>query len=669
MICRFCAGQQGEVVLDLGETPACDDFPSAADPGPDATYPLRMWLCADCGLAQLTGRATPAEQPLGTEPEALVQQARRAIEVMSEAGVLPAGASVAEFGSPHGGSWLAPLAERGITPAAGHQPASVVLDCFGLMHEPDQREALRRRVARLAPEGTLLIQFHPLSTIIRLGQWNALRHGHYAYYSSTVLIRMLAEFGLRPATARHFDLYGGTVLLVARRDAGPDAEIDRLLAEDTDTADGLRALAEQVDTSTEALRRWLAEARAEGRTVLGYGAASRAVALLYAAGVGPETLPAIADASPAKHGRRMPGSRVPVISPDELADRDADEVLLFLPDLLDEVRTVLPSVARWVIAEPVPTPVQEPVRSIGAPDLIGDAVAPLTVGLPVYNGERYLAQTLASLVEQEGVDFRLLIADNASTDGTEAMCRELAARDPRVDYLRRERNVGVTANHNLLVEQASSPLFMWAAADDRYQPKRLSACVSALDRHPEAVLAFTAAQQIDERGRVIGSWHNPCRTDHPDPVVRLSDLISMEHENYHCYGVFRRDVLLRTRLLPPVKNNDRILIAELALHGPFAEIDDELLIHRLHENRLTHSVSSRDWYRTQRTDGRRIVLPNVEEAGWYLGAVRRAPLRRRDRARALLALRPWFSANALPMARNVARAAVDGVRTVTGKSG
>ncbi|AHI01784.1 hypothetical protein GCM10010174_87420 [Kutzneria viridogrisea] len=297
-----------------------------------------------------------------------------------------------------------------------------------------------------------------------------------------------------------------------------------------------------------------------------------------------------------------------------------------------------------------------------APPLVRVTPAPVSVGLPVYNGEPYLGTALEALLAQRDVDFELWIGDNCSTDGTEEICRELARKDKRVHYRRRERNLGSTGNHNLLVREAGGRYFTWAASDDAYEPDRLRKMYEALVGNPDAVLSFTSARQINAEGQTIGRWHNPCRTDHPDPLVRLRDLIGMRHENYHCYGLYHRDVLLRTHLLPPVKNNDRILIAELALYGRFTEVREELLLHRLHDRRLTQSVSSRDWYRTQRTDRKSIVMPNVEEAGWYLRAVTGAPLRRQEQVLALLALRPWLRENAAPMARNVARAVIDGAR-------
>jgi C-methyltransferase C-terminal domain/Putative zinc binding domain/Methyltransferase domain len=350
-------------VLDLGEQPACDHFPPRDDPGPDPVYPLQMWLCSSCGLAQLLADPTVPEEPRGTEPAALVAQAADAVERVGAARLLPARGVVAEYGSPHGGSWLELLTRRGLVPSAGGGQADVIVDCFGLMHAADQHRALAERAAALTPGGVLLLQYHALATIIRCGQWNALRHGHYAYYSTTALAGMLAAAGLRPLTAWRFDLYGGTVLLAATRDAagygGPDDAVRSLLAEDARI--GVRdpgtfsGLQRDVQSHASALHDWLLSERSAGRAVLGYGAASRAVALLCRAHVDRALLPAVVDASPAKTGLRMPGTDIPVAGPAYLAAFRPDSVLLFVPDLLAEVRSAFPEVetagGRWVDVE------------------------------------------------------------------------------------------------------------------------------------------------------------------------------------------------------------------------------------------------------------------------------------------------------------------------------
>lgn len=367
-LCRACRGASGQVVLDLGDQPACDYFPQCDDPGPDPVYPLQMWLCSRCGLAQLLDDPTVAEEPRGKEPAALVAQATDAVARVAAAGLLPAGARVAEYGSPHGGSWLSLLTERGLRPVEGAAVADVILDCFGMMHAADQAAALAERAARLERDGVMLLQYHSLDTIIRHGQWNALRHGHFAYYSATALSTMLSSVGLRLSRAWHFDLYGGTVLLAANHagddSSPPDDSLVALLAAERQAGVCdpaiLRGLQRDVHAKADALHDWLAKSAADGRTVLGYGAASRAVALLRKAEVDRELLAAVADASPGKRGLRMPGTAIPVISPAELAARRPDEVALFVPDLMTEVRASYPEIeasgGRWVDTDALGSP-------------------------------------------------------------------------------------------------------------------------------------------------------------------------------------------------------------------------------------------------------------------------------------------------------------------------
>lgn len=356
VVCRFCRAGVGEVVLDLGEQPASDYFPPVTDPGPDPTSSLRMWLCAGCGLAQLAEDLLVPGEPRGTESAALLAQAATAVARVAAAGLLPADGVVTEYGSPHGGSWLGLLAQRGLRAAEPGAPADVVIDCFGLMHEPDQAAALADRVARLRPGGVLLVQFHALAAIVRGGQWNALRHAHYAYYSTPALTAMLATVGWRARTAFRFPLYGGTIVLACTRDGEPDQTVRALIAEELaagvlrpEVVSGLQQAS--LDAATR-LAFWAAEECAVGHRVLGYSAASRSVALLWGAGLTPALLPAIADAAPAKLGRRLPGSGIPVIAPAELVAARPDAVLLFVPDLLSEVRKSLPQIeasgGRWV---------------------------------------------------------------------------------------------------------------------------------------------------------------------------------------------------------------------------------------------------------------------------------------------------------------------------------
>ncbi len=374
--CRWCGARTGVRVLDAGQQPAADFHPQRDAPAPDPEHPLVMVMCLDCRLLQLEFDPTTPEEPRRVEPAALVQQAETAIEEVVQAGLLRRGQRVLEYASPHGGSWAGLLAGRGLT-AVHHEPAEVIIDIFGMMHAPNQRGALEQRVAQLADEGVLLLQFHTAAAILATGTWNALRHGHFAYYSSPVLVAMAAELGMVAVDAWSFPLYGGTVLIAFRHAEGgtvePAAAVSALLAEEEAAGvldpDRARSLNDALDASTAAIRDYLNEAKAQGVQVAGYGAASRATALLRCAQVTPLEVVAVADASVGLQGRAMPGARIPIVAPAELIVMRPDRVLLFVPDLLAEVRAALPEIeangGRWVVVDPMPREV-EPVWRVGS---------------------------------------------------------------------------------------------------------------------------------------------------------------------------------------------------------------------------------------------------------------------------------------------------------------
>lgn len=351
--CRGCRSTDGRVVLDLGDQPAADHFPPVTDPGPDPRHPLAMWWCGSCGLAQLVEDATVAEEPRAIEPRAAVRQAHEAVDDLLGAGLLTPGEFL-EFASPHGGSWGDALRARGFRPASGTR-APVVIDVYGLMHDRDQAVALRARADALTPDGLLLLQFPTFAATLRRREWNALRHGHFAYHSVPAARRLLADVGLRVVAARSYPLYSGSVLLLASpRGAGPVEEaaaVDEL--ERAEVAAGvldpqaMAPLADALEGDVARLRGWV-EDQPGGAWL--YGAGSRAVAVLAAARLRPGAVAGIADGAPAKHGRRMPGTAIPILPPGALLAADPKSILLMLPDLEAELRETWPELAdRWVV--------------------------------------------------------------------------------------------------------------------------------------------------------------------------------------------------------------------------------------------------------------------------------------------------------------------------------
>lgn len=210
----------------------------------------------------------------------------------------------------------------------------------------------------------------------------------------------------------------------------------------------------------------------------------------------------------------------------------------------------------------------------------------LTIGMPVYNGEPFLHEAIDSLLNQTYRDFDLVISDNASTDGTEAICREYARNDPRVKYLRADVNGGAAWNFNHVFDVATGTLFKWAAADDIHEPEHVAKCVAALEAHPDAVVAYTKSVFIDEAGtrqqEYDPGWD--LRSDNAYERIRAVILRGGHWVNADpLAGVMRTDALRRTRLMPKYQGGDKRPIGELSILGKIVEVPEHLLLRRRHQ--------------------------------------------------------------------------------------
>jgi glycosyltransferase involved in cell wall biosynthesis len=215
------------------------------------------------------------------------------------------------------------------------------------------------------------------------------------------------------------------------------------------------------------------------------------------------------------------------------------------------------------------------------------------LALPVYNGEKFVADAIRSILSQDYKDFELIITDNASTDGTESICREIAASDNRVRYFRNERNLGAGPNYNLGLELSRAKYFKWCACDDRISENFLSACVAALEGNEDAVLAYGATQSIDECGRpipLVGEMMVPQPTS-CDPAQRFKKSLIEETTNFEIFGVFRSEALKRSLKHRSYYGSDKTLMNEMALLGSFVFVPGILFFNREHKDR---SINLRD---------------------------------------------------------------------------
>ena len=213
----------------------------------------------------------------------------------------------------------------------------------------------------------------------------------------------------------------------------------------------------------------------------------------------------------------------------------------------------------------------------------------ISVGVPVYNGERFLPETLDSLLAQTESDFEILLCDNGSTDGTEAIGRDYAARDPRVRYERTPQNRGAAFNFNRTLELASAPYFKWAAADDVCAPRFLERCLAALEEDHGVVLAYPLTAMIDEDGALIDQPGDVARVgEWPTDVRRRTQTIigavfrDGRGAATTVHGLVHTDAVRRARPFGAYFGSDFALVTELALIGRIAEVPELLAFFRRH---------------------------------------------------------------------------------------
>ncbi|WP_147918520.1 glycosyltransferase family 2 protein [Ruania zhangjianzhongii] len=232
----------------------------------------------------------------------------------------------------------------------------------------------------------------------------------------------------------------------------------------------------------------------------------------------------------------------------------------------------------------------------------------LTIGLPVYNGEAYLAETLESLLAQDFEDFELVVSDNASTDATVSIVESFAERDARVRLVRNDRNRGAAYNYNRLVADSDAELFKWSGYDDLLEPGYVRSCVAALDANPAAVIAFAQATIIDGAGRRIRPYAEKLDVVASTPWRRVASFAWRFNLCNACFGVMRRETMASTGLIRPYMSSDVTFLAEMAALGSFALVDERLFLRRVHES------SSRQGHTTA-----------AEVARWFDPASRSAP--------------------------------------------
>ena len=203
----------------------------------------------------------------------------------------------------------------------------------------------------------------------------------------------------------------------------------------------------------------------------------------------------------------------------------------------------------------------------------------VSLGVPVYNGEPYLAKALDNLLEQDYQDFEIVISDNGSRDATPRICQEYLARDPRIRYVRHEHTVPPVGNFCRTLAEARGEYFTWTAVDDERPDGAISACVAALDANPSAVMAHgPVIADLVKRGTQVTVQHR-MDLSADDVAVRVRTYSTLMQYNGMLYGMYRR-AALQNAVFKQHPGHDYLLPLQLCAQGPIAYTDTPMLIYR-----------------------------------------------------------------------------------------
>ncbi|MBF9059043.1 glycosyltransferase [Rhodobacterales bacterium HKCCSP123] len=225
----------------------------------------------------------------------------------------------------------------------------------------------------------------------------------------------------------------------------------------------------------------------------------------------------------------------------------------------------------------------------------------MSIGLPVHNGAEYLSEAVESILAQSFTDFELILCDNASDDGTEAICRRFAGLDPRVRYIRQPQNIGAAANYNRAFHEARGRYFKWGAHDDTLAPDFLKVCVAELDRDPGCILVHCGTVLIDADGRETSCYIDCLASGADDPVERFRTW--MRQPRGQCnpvFGLVRREAMAKTILHGDYIGADRVLLGDFALRGRVTMIPQGYFLRRIHPGMSTlanrNALSLTNWF-------------------------------------------------------------------------
>ena len=381
--CRHCGSPLSDEVIDLGHQPPSNAYLTPEQLAlPEITYPLKVFVCTSCWLMQLPAHAAAEElftadyAYFSSTSSSWCAHAERFVQAAAQQLGLGPESLVVELAS-NDGYLLQYLQQRGI-PCLGIEPTRATaeaarakgintLECFFgvelaeqlepgdlvvannvLAHVPDINDFVAGIARLLKPEGRASIEFPHLLRLLDGNQFDTIYHEHYSYLSLRVVQRIANAAGLEVVDVEELPTHGGSlrVWLAHQGAAEITAAVAAVLAAEAaaglETPDAYSGFQQRAEAAKHGLLEFLLQAKRDGRRVLGYGAAAKGNTLLNYAGIRADLLPAVADRAPSKQGKHLPGSHIPVVSPEQLAAHAPDALLVLPWNLIDELRQQWP---------------------------------------------------------------------------------------------------------------------------------------------------------------------------------------------------------------------------------------------------------------------------------------------------------------------------------------
>lgn len=262
----------------------------------------------------------------------------------------------------------------------------------------------------------------------------------------------------------------------------------------------------------------------------------------------------------------------------------------------------------------------------------------VSVGMPVFNCERFVGRSIEAVLSQTYGDLELVISDNASTDGTEAVCREYARLDSRIRYVRQAKNLGGPPNFRYVFEIGRGEYQKWNTADDYWDPTFIAKAVEFLDSNPDFVLCYSRTRFIDIDGGLAGTYDDNLDLSEDSPRERflhLLDVIGLCHADL---GLIRRAAMRRTKLMTSERHCDVHFVAELSLYGKFHVLPEYLFFRRLHPQSSSWDLADENLQRTYYDpSGRdRLGMHHWRKYSRLAGSIIRSPVTTPDKASLLV---------------------------------